>query len=53
MLLWEWIRGEKTHSHYYTHYLLIKIVTHGALFLKLLMVLGLGKEEMRGETGFL
>ena len=45
MLLWEWIRGEKTHSCYYTHYLLIKIFTHGTLFLKLLNGLGFGERR--------
>ena len=32
MLLWEWIRRKKAHYHYYTHYLSIRILTHGALF---------------------
>lgn len=39
-------RGKKPDSHYYTHYLPIRILTHRALFLKLLMVWGMEKEEM-------
>lgn len=40
-------RGEKN-THYYIHYLPIIILTHGALFLKLLMGLGL---ENTGDGG--